>query len=89
LLANAKRVYRIADEHHLLLQECTGNPPDMRAHEGKMAVERSDERYCSDSFANVTTASVLESLSVSTATIGRRSPSLQLPAASAASWFVT
>lgn len=50
LPVNAKRVYRLADEHHLLLQRHTGNPPAMRVHEGKVAVQRSDERYCSDGF---------------------------------------
>ena len=47
---NAKRVYRLADENHLLLQRHTGNPPAMRVHDGTVAVERSDERYCSDGF---------------------------------------
>jgi putative transposase len=47
---NVKRVYRLAEEHHLLLQRHTGNPPAMRTHEGTVAVERSDERYCSDGF---------------------------------------
>jgi putative transposase len=47
---NAKRVYRLANEHHLLLQRYTGNPPAMRVHDGTVAVERSDERYCSDGF---------------------------------------
>jgi putative transposase len=46
---NAKRVYRIAKEQKLLLQRYTGLPP-LRAHDGKVAVERSDQRYCSDGF---------------------------------------
>jgi hypothetical protein len=44
---NAKRVYRLVKQHHLLLQRYTGSPP-MRVHEGTVAVERSDQRYCSD-----------------------------------------
>ncbi len=46
---NAKRVYRLAKDHRLLLQRYTGTPP-VRIHEGVIAVERSDERYCSDGF---------------------------------------
>ena len=46
---NAKRVYRIVKSEKLLLQRYTGTPP-VRAHEGKVAVERSDMRYCSDGF---------------------------------------
>jgi putative transposase len=46
---NAKRVYRLAKGHRLLLQRYTGTPP-MRIHDGVIAVERSDERYCSDGF---------------------------------------
>jgi putative transposase len=47
---NAKRVYRLAKQNHLLLQRHTGGPPAVRVHEGKVAVERSDQRYCSDGF---------------------------------------
>jgi putative transposase len=46
---NSKRVYRLAKQHKLLLQRYTGAPP-MRVHDGKIAVERSDQRYCSDGF---------------------------------------
>jgi putative transposase len=46
---NAKRVYRIAKAEKLLLQRYTGSPP-VRTHEGTIAVERSDMRYCSDGF---------------------------------------
>jgi putative transposase len=46
---NVKRVYRIAKAQKLLLQRYTGSPP-LRVHEGKIAVERSDQRYCSDGF---------------------------------------
>lgn len=46
---NAKRVYRLAKTNKLLLQRYTGTPP-VRVHEGSIAVERSDARYCSDGF---------------------------------------
>jgi putative transposase len=46
---NAKRVYRLAKLHKLLLQRYTGSPP-MRVHEGTIGVEHSDQRYCSDGF---------------------------------------
>lgn len=47
---NAKRVYRLAKAHQLLLQRHTGAPSLGLAHEGVIAVERSDQRYCSDGF---------------------------------------
>jgi len=46
---NAKRVYRLAKRHKLLLQRYTASPP-MRVHEGTIEVPRSDQRYCSDGF---------------------------------------
>ena len=36
--------------HHLLLQRHTGAPSLGLAHEGTVAVECSDQRYCSDGF---------------------------------------
>lgn len=47
---NAKRVYRLARTHKLLLQRHTGSPSLGLAHEGTVAVQRSDQRYCSDGF---------------------------------------
>ena len=44
---NAKRVYRVVKAEKLLLQRYTGTPP-VRAHEGKVAVERSDMRNSED-----------------------------------------
>jgi hypothetical protein len=44
---NTKRVYRLAKTHKFLLQRYTGSPP-VRVHEGTVAVERSDQRYCLD-----------------------------------------
>jgi len=49
-LVNAKRVYRLAKANRLLLQRHTGSPSIGPAHEGVIAVERSDQRYCSDGF---------------------------------------
>jgi putative transposase len=47
---NHKRVYRVMREHHLLLTRHTGRPLDTRSHEGRIAVARSDRRWCSDGF---------------------------------------
>jgi putative transposase len=47
---NPKRAYRVMREHGLLLQRHTGRPPDTRSHDGKIAVERSNLRWCSDGF---------------------------------------
>ena len=47
---NAKRVYRLAKAQKLLLQRHTGSPSFAAAHEGTVAVARSDQRYCSDGF---------------------------------------
>jgi putative transposase len=47
---NPKRAYRVMDEHGLLLQRYTGRPTDTRSHDGKVAVERSNMRWCSDGF---------------------------------------
>lgn len=47
---NVKRVYRLARIHRLLLQRHTGAPSLGLAYEGTVAVERSDQRYCSDGF---------------------------------------
>ena len=48
--ANHKRVYRVMREHGLLLQRHTGRPPDTRSHDGRIAVDRRNVRWCSDSF---------------------------------------
>lgn len=47
---NAKRVYRVMREHQLLLQRHSGRRVDSRAHEGTVAVDHSDRRWCSDTF---------------------------------------
>lgn len=47
---NHKRVYRVMREHGLLLSRHQGRPPDTRAHDGRIAVDASDVRWCSDGF---------------------------------------
>ncbi|EYR82909.1 transposase [Shinella sp. DD12] len=46
---NAKRVYRVMRLHDLLLERHTGTV-DPRRHDGRVAVERSNIRWCSDGF---------------------------------------
>lgn len=48
--ANHKRIYRVMRENDLLLTRHTGRPPDTRAHNGRIAVEQSNRRWCSDGF---------------------------------------
>ena len=45
---NHKRVYRIMKIHGLLLRRYTGRPT--RAHDGVVMTQRSNMRWCSDSF---------------------------------------
>jgi putative transposase len=45
---NHKRVYRVMKEHGLLLQRHAGGSE--RRHDGRIAVARSDLRWCSDAF---------------------------------------
>ena len=47
---NHKRVYRVMRDYGLLLQRHTGRPLDTRGHDGRIAVSRSDRRWCSDGF---------------------------------------
>jgi putative transposase len=46
---NVKRVYRIMKVHGLLLERHTGNGEERR-HDGRVAVDRPDVRWCSDGF---------------------------------------
>lgn len=46
---NAKRVYRVMREHQLLLRR-PGVRQDKRRHDGRVAVDRSNTRWCSDGF---------------------------------------
>lgn len=47
---NAKRVYRIMRQNALLLERKPAIPPSKRAHTGKVAVGKSNQRWCSDGF---------------------------------------
>jgi len=46
---NAKRVYRVMRDHGLLLRR-RGHRGESRRHEGTIAVEQSNARWCSDGF---------------------------------------
>ena len=46
---NVKRVYRVMQAHGLLLQRHTGSGEERR-HDGRIAVNRPDTRWCSDGF---------------------------------------
>ena len=46
---NVKRVYRVIKTHGLLLERHTGKGEERR-HDGRVAVDRSDTRWCSDGF---------------------------------------
>ena len=46
---NVKRVYRVMKVHGLLLERHTGDG-EQRRHDGRVAVDRSDTRWCSDGF---------------------------------------
>ncbi|ABF08872.1 Transposase InsD for insertion element IS2 [Cupriavidus sp. U2] len=46
---NAKRVYRVMHDHQLLLRR-PGRRLDTRRHDGRVAVDRSNTRWCSDGF---------------------------------------
>src|SRR5262249_11408939 len=46
---NVKRVYRVMKTHRLLLERHTGRGQERR-HDGRVAVDRSNTRWCSDGF---------------------------------------
>ena len=46
---NVKRVYRVMKAHGLLLERFTGSGEERR-HDGRIAVDRPDTRWCSDGF---------------------------------------
>lgn len=46
---NVKRVYRVMREHQLLLRR-PGRRRDTRRHDGRVAVDQSNTRWCSDGF---------------------------------------
>jgi putative transposase len=47
---NAKRVYRVMRMHGLLLERRPMQPRPKRRHDGKVAVAKSNQRWCSDGF---------------------------------------
>ncbi|MDQ9170119.1 IS3 family transposase [Oxalobacteraceae bacterium R-40] len=47
---NHKRVYRVMRDHNLLLYRQGQRPVDTRRHDGKVAVDNSNVRWCSDGF---------------------------------------
>ncbi len=47
---NAKRVYRVMRVHSLLLERRPTPPRPPRRHDGKVAVAKSNQRWCSDGF---------------------------------------
>ncbi|WP_368076897.1 IS3 family transposase [Burkholderia glumae] len=47
---NAKRIYRVMRTHGLLMQRRAAPVRPQRRHDGKVAVERSNQRWCSDGF---------------------------------------
>lgn len=47
---NAKRVYRVMRDHGLLLERRRKQPGVARRHDGRVAVETSNTRWCSDGF---------------------------------------
>jgi len=47
---NAKRVYRVISTHGLLMERRPAPPRPQRRHDGKVAVARSNQRWCSDGF---------------------------------------
>ena len=47
---NAKRVYRVMRVHGLLLERRPTPPRPQRRHDGKVAVAKSNQRWCSDGF---------------------------------------
>jgi putative transposase len=49
-VVNVKRVYRVMREAGLLLTRHTGAAKEERCHDGKVAVEQSNRRWCSDGF---------------------------------------
>jgi putative transposase len=86
---NVKRVYRIMKAHGLLLERHTGSGEERR-HDGRVAVDRPDTRWCSDGFEiGCDNGERVRIASRSTAAIARRSPGSPRPAASTAAISAT
>lgn len=49
-VVNVKRVYRVMRDHNLLLERRRKQPGVARRHEGRVAVDESNTRWCSDGF---------------------------------------
>ena len=49
-MVNHKRVYRVMRDNNLLLFRHGNKPRDTRRHDGKVAVQTSNTRWCSDGF---------------------------------------
>ena len=49
-VVNAKRVYRVMRDHGLLLERKPAVPLAQQAHKGRVAVNESNRRWCSDGF---------------------------------------
>lgn len=49
-MINAKRVYRLMKQSALLLERKPAMPVSTRAHTGKVSVNESNQRWCSDCF---------------------------------------
>lgn len=50
MVFNAKRIYRVMSTHGLLMERRPAPPRPQRRHDGKVAVARSNQRWCSDGF---------------------------------------
>lgn len=78
---NAKRVYRVMKVHGRLLQRHTG-AIDTRRHDGRVAVEQSNLRWCSDGFEiGCDNKEKVALPSLSTAVIARPLPTSRKPRA--------
>ena len=47
---NHKRIYRVMRDHQLLLHRRGDKPVSNRRHDGRIAVDASNKRWCSDGF---------------------------------------
>jgi putative transposase len=79
-----KRIYRVMKVHRLLLERHTGTGQERR-HEGRVAVDHPDTRWCSDGFEfGCDNGERVRIALPPTAAAGRRSPGWRRPAASIA-----
>lgn len=79
---NSKRVYRVIKVHGLLLQR-DGEQREERRHDGQVAVDRRNTRWCSDALEiGCNNGEKVRSLSRSTAATARRWDTWRRPPAS-------